>query len=205
MQSLRIKTMSLHMPSRSLRLEGEAELQHRGMHGDRGLLDCVSQDRRWRDQLEISLRRKRSRFQARISIPNPLNQQIGHSQTFEREVESSMVEIAHEPLKRVVVRELVKYDNPQQLVNSLAIIMKMGQPILLNWCEGVVFVSQPIPPPEMPEEYAKGELYIASISFAPMSDFSHNVKAGNMEMPVIDVSRSPLSQEIGRFLKSHME
>ena len=68
-----------------------------------------------------------------------------------------------------------------------------------------MFVSQPIPPPEMPEEYAKGELYIASISFAPMSDFSHNVKAGNMEMPVIDVSRSPLSQEIGRFLKSHME
>jgi hypothetical protein len=116
-----------------------------------------------------------------------------------------MVEIAHEPLKRVVVRELVKYDNPQQLVNSLAIIMKMGQPILLNWCEGVVFVSQPIPPPEMPEEYAKGELYIASISYAPMSDFSHNVKAGNMEMPVIDVSRSPLSQEIGRFLKSNME
>jgi hypothetical protein len=119
-------------------------------------------------------------------------------QTYESEVETSMVEIAHEPLKRVVVRELVKYDNAQQLVNSLAIIMKMGQPILLNWCEGVVFVSQPIPPPEMPEEYA-------SISFAPMADFSHNVKAGNMEMPVIDVSRSPLSQEIGRFLKSHME
>src|SRR5947209_20153413 len=96
MQSLRIKTMSLHMPSRSLRLEGEAEVQHRGMHGDRGLLDCVSQERRWRDQLEISLRRKRRRFQARISIPTRLNQQIGHSQTSEREVESSMVEIAHE-------------------------------------------------------------------------------------------------------------
>ncbi len=103
----------------------------------------------------------------------------------------SMVEIAHEPLKKVVVRELVKYDNAQQLVGSLAIIMKMGQPILLNWCEGMVFVSQPIPPP------------IASISFAPMPEFSHNVKSGNTEMPVIDVSRSPLSQEIGRFLKSH--
>jgi hypothetical protein len=80
----------------------------------------------------------------------------------------------------------------------------MGQPILLNWCEGIVFVSQPIPPPELPEEYVKGELYIASISFAPMTEFAHNVKAGNMEMPVIDVSRSPLSQELGRFLKSHM-
>jgi len=117
----------------------------------------------------------------------------------------STVEIAHEPLKKVVVRELVKYDNPQQLVGSLAIIMKMGQPILLNWCEGMVFVSQPIPPPEMPEEYAKGELYIASISFAPMPEFSHNVKSGNTEMPVIDVSRSPLSQQIGKFLKSRVE
>jgi len=115
-----------------------------------------------------------------------------------------MVEIAHEPLKRVVVRELVKYDSAQQLVGSLAIIMKMGQPILLNWAEGVVFISQPIPPPEMPEEYAKGELYIASISFAPMDEFSHNVRSGNTEMPVIDVSRSPLSQQLGRFLKSHM-
>ena len=116
-----------------------------------------------------------------------------------------MVEIAYEPLKRVIVRELVKYENPQQLVGSLAIIMRMGQPILLNWCEGIVFVSQPIPPPEMPEEYVKGELYIASISYAPMPEFYHNVKSGNMEMPVIDVSKSPLSQELGRFLKSKME
>ncbi len=131
------------------------------------------------------------------------NKQIGPRNYPDGSSRLSMVEIAHEPLKKVVVRELVKYDNAQQLVGSLAIIMKMGQPILLNWCEGMVFVSQPIPPPEMPEEYAKGELYIASISFAPMPEFSHNVKSGNTEMPVIDVSRSPLSQEIGRFLKSH--
>src|SRR5437763_2130436 len=109
-----------------------------------------------------------------------------------------MVEIAHEPLKKVVVRELVKYDNAQQLVGSLAIIMKMGQPILLNWCEGMVFVWQPIPPPEMPEEYAKGELYMASISFAPMPEFSHNVKSGNTEMRGFDVWRCTMSQMIGR-------
>jgi hypothetical protein len=116
-----------------------------------------------------------------------------------------MVEISFEPLKKVIVRELVKYDSPQQMVGSLAIIMRMGQPILLNWCDGIVFVSQPIPPPEMPEEYAKGELYIASISYAPMLEFVHNVRSTNMEMPVIDVSRSPLSQELARFLKSHVK
>ena len=109
---------------------------------------------------------------------------------------SQMVEIAHEPLKRIVVRELVKYDNPQQLVNALSFIMKMGQPVLLTWAENIVFVSQPIPPSDMPEEYARGELYIASISYAPMAEFVHNVKSGNIEMPVIDVSRSPLSQEL---------
>lgn len=117
---------------------------------------------------------------------------------------SQMVEIAHEPLKKIVVRELVKYDSPQQLVNALSFIMKMGQPVLLTWAEGMVFVSQPIPPSDMPEEYARGELYIASISYSPMADFVHNVKAGNVEMPVIDVSRSPLSQELARFLKSKL-
>ncbi len=116
-----------------------------------------------------------------------------------------MVEIAHEPLKRIVIRELVKYDNPQQLVNALSFIMKMGQPVLLTWADSMVFVSQPIPPSDMPEEYARGELYIASISYAPMADFVHNVKAGNVEMPVIDVSRSPLSQELARFLKTKLD
>ncbi len=48
MQSLRIKTLSLHMPSRSLHLEGEAELQHGRVHGDRCLFDRVSQNRRRR-------------------------------------------------------------------------------------------------------------------------------------------------------------
>ncbi len=113
-----------------------------------------------------------------------------------------MVEIIHEPLKRIIVREVVRYDSPQQLVNALAFIMKMGQPILLTWAEGVVFVSQPIPPPEMPDEYVRGEVYIASVSFAPMPDYSSTVKSGNIEMGVIDVSRSPLSQELARFLKS---
>ncbi len=116
-----------------------------------------------------------------------------------------MVEIAYEPLKRIVVRELVKYDTPQQLVNALSFIMKMGQPVLLTWAENMVFVSQPIPPSDMPEEYARGELYIASISYAPMSEFVHNVKSGNIEMPVIDVSRSPLSQELAKFLKAKLD
>jgi len=118
---------------------------------------------------------------------------------------SQMAEIAYEPLKKIVVRELVKYDSSQQLVNALSFIMKMGQPVVLTWAEGMVFVSQPIPPSDMPEEYARGELYIASISYAPMVDFVHNVKSGNIEMPVIDVSRSPLSQELARFLKARLE
>jgi hypothetical protein len=115
-----------------------------------------------------------------------------------------MVEIAPEPLKKIVVRELVKYDTAQQLVNALSFIMKMGQPVLLTWADNVVFVSQPIPPSDMPEEYARGELFIASISYAPMTEFVHNVKSGNIEMPVIDVSRSPLSQDLARFLRSKL-
>src|SRR3989304_4387546 len=112
-----------------------------------------------------------------------------------------MVEIIHEPLKRIVVREMVKYDRPRRLANALSFIRKMAQPILLTWADGVVFVSQPIPPSEMPEEYARGEVFVASVSFAPMPDYSGTVKSGNVEMGVIDVSRSPLSMDLARFLR----
>src|SRR3989441_13227780 len=107
---------------------------------------------------------------------------------------SQMVEIAHEPLKRIVIRELVKYDNPQQLVNALSFIMKMGQPVQLTWADSMVFVSQPIPPTDMPEEYARAELYIESIRYAPMAEFGHNRKAGTFEKPEIDVSGRPRHQ-----------
>ncbi len=112
-----------------------------------------------------------------------------------------MVEITHDPLKRIIIREIVKYESAQQLVNAFTVLMKMGQPILLTWSDGVVFASQPVPPAELPEEYVKGELYIASVSCAPMPDFSHK----NVEMPVLDVSRSPSSQELARFLKSKLD
>ncbi len=116
-----------------------------------------------------------------------------------------MVDISYEPLKRIIVREIVKYETPQQLVNAFTFLMKMGQPVLLTWADGVVFASQAIPPPEMPEEYARGELYMASISCAPMSDYSSNVKSGNVEMPVIDVSRSQVSQHLAKFLRTKMD
>src|SRR5712691_2634967 len=118
---------------------------------------------------------------------------------------SQMVDITHSPTKPIPMWELYKDENLQQLVNALSFIMKMGQPVLLTWADSMVFVSQPIPPSDMPEEYARGELYIASISYAPMAEFVHNVKAGNVEMPVIDVSRSPLSQELAKFLKTKLE
>jgi len=149
---------------------------------------------------------ERESVSSKARIGNPLNQHhyVSRSQEHD-EMSNQMVEIAHEPLKKIVVRELVKYDTPQQLVNALSFIMKMGQPVLLTWADNVVFVSQPIPPSDMPEEYARGELYIASISYAPMTEFVHNVRSGNIEMPVIDVSRSPLSQELAKFLKSKLD
>ena len=116
-----------------------------------------------------------------------------------------MVQIIHEPLKRIVIRELIRYETPQQIVNAFTFLMKMGQPILLTWAEGVVFVTQPIPPPEMPDDYARGDLYVASVSFAPMPDYNQSIKVGSVEMGVLDLSRSPVSAELGRFLKSKIQ
>src|SRR2546426_384542 len=107
------------------------------------------------------------------------------------------------PAQVYVWEEKLVY-NTEGCMETGTFLMKMDQPILLTWSEGVVFFTQPIPPPEMPDDYARGDLYVASISYAPMPEYSQNVRVGNVEMGVIDLSRSPVSVELGKFLKSKL-
>src|SRR6266581_3719261 len=63
---MRKETMSLYLPSSSLLLARPADLQYGRLHGDRCLPDCLPQDWSQSNKLEVPLRRKRSKLQARL-------------------------------------------------------------------------------------------------------------------------------------------
>src|SRR2546425_13225511 len=101
MRGVQDETLPLHLPGGGLHLAGQAQLQHRGVHGDRSLSDCMPQARSRRDNLEVPIRWQRSHIQVRMSLAGPSNKQIGPRNSPDGSSRLSMVEIAHEPLKKV--------------------------------------------------------------------------------------------------------
>jgi hypothetical protein len=118
------------------------------------------------------------------------------------------MKITYEPFEEVVVKEYVRYENLQNLLFIFAQLRASGQPVSLNWAKGVVFALSPLPPStdQLMEDYLKGRLYIASASFALMSDYKEVVNyvadGQKMPIPVINASDSVALCEIAEWLKA---
>lgn len=113
-----------------------------------------------------------------------------------------MVEIIHSPVKQVVIMEYVRFPSAEELVKNM--ILPPGQPAVLYWAEGVVFLPVPLPTnnTKVVEELLNGKVYWMSVSFAPMPSYSAMLSAEKgPEALVINVSRSSLFTQIARWLK----
>src|SRR6267143_2705513 len=78
---MRKETMSLYLPSSSLLLARPADLQYGRLHGNRRLPDRLSQDWSQGHKLEVPLRRKGGKLQARLSLETLLTNNLLPSQT----------------------------------------------------------------------------------------------------------------------------
>lgn len=114
-----------------------------------------------------------------------------------------MVEIVYKPLKELVIGDYTYYPKPETLASQLGIMVATGQPTALLWAEGVVFVPMPILPETewMAQEYLRGRVYWSSVMFALMPTFQSPVRAGVLEVPVIDVSLNSMMKEVAQWLK----
>lgn len=117
------------------------------------------------------------------------------------------MKITYEPFKEIVVKDYVKFDKLDNLIYAFAQLRALGQPISLNWAEGVVFLHNVMPPTtdELVEEYLKGRLYYIGISFALMDRYetfvTYKSPQGEIAVPIIDVSSSHILSELARWLK----
>ena len=119
------------------------------------------------------------------------------------------LKIRYEPFHEIIVKEYVRYKNIQHLFYILAQIRATGTPVSLNWARGVIFVHVPLEPStdELMEDYLKGRLYIANVSFALMPEYKEVVsyktpQGQEVPIPVINISDSKTLCELAEWLKS---
>ncbi|MFQ6135916.1 MAG: hypothetical protein ACE5PM_01900 [Candidatus Hydrothermarchaeales archaeon] len=119
-----------------------------------------------------------------------------------------MVEIVYQPVKKVVIFEVIPYEKPEDLALHLVPFGMSGQPVILHWANGVVFWPVALPPAsdKLMDEYLEGTIFWSAVSFALMPEYVPKITislrtGGTFEIGVMDVSVNPFMIEVGSWLR----
>jgi len=118
------------------------------------------------------------------------------------------MKIRYEPFKEIVVKDLVKFENLNDLLYGFANMRAAGQPVALSWAEGVVFVYVGLSPntPGLMKDFLKGRLYYVGVNFALLENYAPSLvyknQQGQVAVPIINVSSSQMLCEVAKWLKT---
>lgn len=119
------------------------------------------------------------------------------------------MEIEYEPFKKVKIGEITKFATPEDLGRQVGLLfIRAGQPTVLFWAEGVVFLREVYVSrsEEFARDYKEGTIYWNSVMYSVMPEYKPVVKTklpdfGNIEIPVVDWSKNKAMREIGKWLR----
>jgi len=118
----------------------------------------------------------------------------------------SLVKITYEPYSEVVIKEYTYYPKPEALAATLAHCIQIGQPAVILWCEGVAFIPVVLPPDTetVAKEYLAGRIIWSSVFFTLMPNFQQTIKAGVIEVPLVDVTPNETLKQVAQWLKERV-
>lgn len=116
------------------------------------------------------------------------------------------IEIVEQPVKKIVILSSAKF-SLEEFFQRVELMVRAGQPVGLNWVEGVVFIyAQYLPDSDtMVEEALQGIHYWSSLAFAPMPKYEPTRKVGAMEIPIINQSSVPELKQVGQWLSKKIK
>lgn len=119
---------------------------------------------------------------------------------------SKKINILYKPIKEIVILDYFQFSK-DKIALMFANIIQSGLPIIAHWAEGVLFVHFPLTPDtnELMESYLKGRIFWSSVNFALMSDYSPFIKVTGIEIPVINVSKHTVLNQVAKWLKAKGE
>ena len=118
-----------------------------------------------------------------------------------------MVKITYKPIKEVVIFECVYYPDLELFVRNLRVLIKIGQPVLLAWAEGVLFSHTSLTPTTdtVVSELMEGRIFWPSVAYTLMPEYKPVIKVDALEIHVVDVSLNPVLRQVALWLKKRVK
>jgi hypothetical protein len=118
-----------------------------------------------------------------------------------------MVEFEYQPWKKIVVHEVLKRSLEAFLSQSSLGVQAggIGRPLL--WVDGMIFMRVQLPDTdEIVKEKVQGVLHYSNISYVMHEKYKSEFKvAGNIRIPVLDVSNNKIFREMATWIKENFE
>jgi len=120
------------------------------------------------------------------------------------------IEIIVQPIRKIIIFECAQLPNEEffKRIELMAMSMAIsGQPLVLNWAEGIMFLPLPFQPESdiIIEQAMKGIVYWAGIMFSSMPKYQPIKKFGAREVPIIDQTSIPYMRQVAQWLKERIK
>ncbi len=119
-----------------------------------------------------------------------------------------VVTVRYEPIKEIVIHELVKINNVEEFLNiKTGNIPAGGSGNPARWTDGILYDASGYPPtPEIIKDQLEGIVHFAAVEYTEMKEFKPYLKnsTSNVILPIVNVSHNVITKEIGQWLKKQL-
>jgi hypothetical protein len=92
-----------------------------------------------------------------------------------------------------------------ELAKRVQAMTQLGRPTLLNWAEGVAFLSIPMhfDSNGIVDKYLEGEIVLQNVVYALMPDYKPTIKVQTYDVYILNQTPSKVSSAVAKWLKKH--
>lgn len=122
------------------------------------------------------------------------------------------IEIVEHPIKKIVILSATQL-SPEEFFKRMDLTARAlamsGQPLMLSWAEGIVFLVSPYHPDSdiIIEEALKGTQFFSGVIFASMPRYesAKKLSVGIREIPIINQTSVTEMKQIAQWLKKKIK
>lgn len=120
------------------------------------------------------------------------------------------IEIVEHPIKKFIILSATQLSSEEffkRMDLTARALAMAGQPLMLNWAEGIVFLIAPYHSDSdiIIEETLKGTQYLQNVVFASMPRYEPARKTSGGEIPIIDQTSLTEMKQIALWLKNRIK
>jgi hypothetical protein len=111
------------------------------------------------------------------------------------------IKIEYTPITHIQIMDVTKL-SLKELAKRVQAMTQFGRPTMLNWAEGIAFLSIPMhfESDDLVKKYLEGEIVLQNVIYAPMPDYKTTIKVQTYDVYVLNQTPSKILRAIAKWL-----